>query len=75
MYAKVAAMNAVQEKLADLEGKGWSLAAIADEMGLAYNTVQKWKAGDRQPSNAQSVYRDLDSLLKRKRIPQKRRSI
>lgn len=67
-------MNAVQERSADLDEKGWSLAAIADEMGLAYNAVQKWKAGDRQPSNAQSVYRDLDSLLKRKRIPKRRRA-
>ena len=38
-------MNAVQERLADLEGKGWSLAAIADELEVSYNAAQKWKAG------------------------------
>ena len=73
MYVGVSDMNPVQDMLADLEGKGWSLVVIADELGVTYNAVQKWKAGDRQPANAQSVYRDLDSLLKRKRIPKRRR--
>ena len=66
-------MSAVQERLSDLEGKGWSLAAIADEMGIAYNTVQKWKAGDRCPSNIKAVLQSLDALCRRKRVPRKRR--
>ena len=66
-------MNCIQEQLADLEGKGWSLAAIADEVGAHYNTVQKWKAGDRFPSPAKPVFQALDSLSRRKRIPKKRR--
>ena len=74
MYANLVAMNAVQEMLADLEGKGWSLAAIAVEMGIAYNTAQKWKAGDRYPSNAKAVLVLLDTLAQRKRVPRKRRS-
>ena len=74
MYTNLAAMNAVQEMLADLEGKGWSLAAIAVEMGIAYNTAQKWKAGDRYPSNAKAVLQVLGSLLKCRRIPKRRRS-
>ena len=66
-------MNVVQERLADLEWKGWSLAAIADEMGIAYNTVQKWKAGDRYPSTAKAVLQSLEILCKRKRVPKRRR--
>ena len=66
-------MNAIQERLADLEGKGWSLVAIADELGVSYNAAQKWKAADRYPSNAKAVLQSLDALRKRKRIPKKRR--
>ena len=73
MYANLVAMNAVQEMLADLEGKSWSLAAIADELEVSYNTVQKWKAGDRYPSTVKAVLQSLDTLRKRKRVPKKRR--
>ena len=68
-------MNTVQEKLSDLEEKGWTLAAIASEVGVHYNTVQKWKAGDRFPSTTKAVLQSLDVLCKRKRVPKKRRSI
>lgn len=73
MYASVWPMNAVQERLADLEGKGWSLAAIADELEVSYNAAQKWKAGDRYPSNAKAVLQVLDVLCRRKRVPKQRR--
>ncbi len=65
-------MNAVRVRIAELEGKGWTLAAIARELGAAYNTVQKWKAGDRQPSNYQLVLEKLEELCRRKRVPKKR---
>ena len=73
MYASVWPMNAVRERLADLEGKGWSLAAIADELEVSYNAAQKWKAGDRYPSNAKAVLQVLDVLCRRKRVPKRRR--
>ena len=73
LYVNVPPVNAVQEKLAGLEEKGWTLAAIADEVGVTYNAVQKWKAGTRRPSNARPVLQSLDNLLKRKRIPGRRR--
>ena len=75
MYTNLVAMiRSSKEMLADLKGKGWSLAAIAVEMGIAYNTAQKWKAGDRYPSNAKAVLQVLGSLLKCRRIPKRRRS-
>lgn len=65
------AMNDVQDRLAPLKERGWTWAAIASELGVTPNAVEKWNAGQRQPSNATLVL--LDQLLKRKRIPKKRR--
>lgn len=66
-------MNEVQTKIAELQQKGWTLAALADELGVTVNAVEKWKAGDRQPSNEKAVITLLDQIAKRKRIPKKRR--
>lgn len=66
-------MNNVQEKLGQLQNKGWTLAALADELAITPNAVEKWKSGDRQPNNTKAVLALLDQLLKRKRIPPKRR--
>lgn len=66
-------MNAVQEKLAVLQRKGWTLAAIADEVGVTYNAVVKWKAGDRTPSNEKLLLEHLDRLFEQKQVPKQRR--
>ena len=66
-------MKAVQERIAGLEQNGWTLAAIATELDMSYNAVQKWKAGDRHPANAKAVLAALEALAKRKRIPKRRR--
>ena len=66
-------MNEVQTKIAELQEKGWTLAALADELGVTVNAVEKWKAGDRQPSNSKAILTLLDQIAKRKRIPKKRR--
>ena len=72
MYATVSAMNAVQVMISRLESKGWTQAAIARALGASYNTIQKWKAGDRKPSNYQVVLERLEALCQRRRIPKKR---
>jgi hypothetical protein len=64
-------MNDVQYRIATLQGKGWTLAAIADEVELTVNAVEKWKAGVHSPNKATLAF--LDQLLTRKRIPKKRR--
>jgi transcriptional regulator with XRE-family HTH domain len=64
-------MNDVQSRIAELQEKGWTLAAIADEVELTVNAVQKWKAGDHSPNKATLAF--LDQLLTRRRIPKKRR--
>ena len=66
-------MNDVQAKLKELNGKGWTLAAIADEVGVSNTAVYRWQSGDRYPENAKAVGMALDTLMKRKRIPKQRR--
>ena len=66
-------MNDIQAKLAELKERGWTLTAIADELEISHNAVEKWKAGDRYPRNAKAVLIVLDQLSKRKRIPKKKR--
>lgn len=64
-------MNKVQTKITALQEKGWTLAAIADEVELTVNAVEKWKAGVHSPNKATLTF--LDQLLTRRRIPKKRR--
>lgn len=63
----------VQAKIGQLQDKGWTLAALADELDVTPNAVEKWKSGDRNPSNTKAVLISLNQLVKRKRIPKKRR--
>ena len=65
-------MNDIQEKLAELQGDGWTLAAIADEVGASISAVEKWKSGERYPGMPKSILIALDSLGKRKPTPRRR---
>jgi transcriptional regulator with XRE-family HTH domain len=67
------ALNEIQQALADLEGLGWTLAAIADELTVTQNAVQKWKAGQRTPRPLKPILVVLESLAHRKSVPKKRR--
>jgi hypothetical protein len=67
------ALNDIQARIALLQEKGWTLAALADELEVTPNAIEKWKAGDRYPRLEKPVVDALDQLLKRKRIPKKRR--
>lgn len=66
-------VNDVQESLARLRQKGWTLAAIADVVGARPNTVWRWLDGSRYPRNARAVVVMLDALEQRKRVPRRRR--
>ncbi len=66
-------MNEIQIKIAELQHKGWTLAALAEELGVTVNAVEKWKAGDRQPANIKAVLALLEKIGAKKRIPKKRR--
>ena len=65
----------IQTKIAQLLEKGWTLAAIADELGVKSDTVENWRAGRRHPTNAKAVLAMLDSISKKKQIPKKRRYV
>ena len=67
-------MNDIQEKLSELQDKGWTLAAIADELGITPDAVVKWKSGIRYPGMPKPVMLALNELLKR-RVPKQRRYI
>jgi DNA-binding transcriptional regulator YiaG len=66
-------MNEIQTKIDELQEKGWTLAAISDELEVTVNAVEKWKAGDRQPQNAKAVLMLMNQLLEKKRVPRKKR--
>ena len=63
----------IQTKLASVQKKGWTLAALADELDLTVSTLEKWKAGDRKPANEKAVLFMLGHIGQRKRIPKQRR--
>lgn len=66
-------MNEIQAKIAQLQEKGWTLASIADELGVTPDTVENWRAGRRNTTNAKGMLIMLDELLRKRRIPKKRR--
>jgi transcriptional regulator len=63
----------IQLRITQLVEKGWTLAAIADELGVTSDTVELWRAGKRNPTNAKAVLLMLDKILKKKRIPKQKR--
>jgi transcriptional regulator with XRE-family HTH domain len=66
-------MTQVQDRLAALKLKGWTWAAIADEMGTYRETVSRWSTGHNKPANPTAVISDLDALLTVRRIPKRKR--
>lgn len=66
-------MNDVQQAVGVLVGKGWSLAAIADELQVHAETVMRWKAGSTYPVNSRPVVLALVALSQRRRIPKRKR--
>ena len=65
--------NEIQSRIAELVDKGWTLAAIADELGVTSDTVELWNAGKRNPTNAKGVLLMLNRVSNKKRIPKKKR--
>ena len=72
---RLSELNEVQSLITQLEEKHWTIAAIADsdELKVHRNTVGMWKAGTRYPRPDKPILDALDHLLKRNRIPKKKR--
>ena len=65
-------MSGVQEVIGKLRSKGWSKAALADELGVTWFTVTRWERG-RVPANEVGVRTVLGLLFQRRRVPKRRR--
>ena len=65
--------NGIQTRLLELKDKGWTMAAISDELGVSYMTVYRWQKGMRNAENALSVLHMLDTLMERRKVPKRRR--
>ena len=63
----------IQSRITQLVERGWTLAAIADELGVTSDTVEHWRAGRRNPTNAKAVSLMLDKVSGKKRIPKRKR--
>ena len=63
----------VREALVILRERGWTLAAIADELSVHRESVWAWVAGRRAPENPKLVMMALERLLQRRRIPKRKR--
>ncbi len=66
-------MKDIQEKIAQLEAKGWSITALSERIGQARVTVDKWKSGERNPANHIAIIALLDQVAKEKHIPKLKR--
>lgn len=66
-------MNDIQVMILELENKGWTLAALSDEIKQSTSTVEKWKSGQRYPGNEKAVKLLFNDVAKKKRIPKKKR--
>lgn len=62
----------IQAKLAVLQEKKWTIAALADRLGQSVSTLEKWKNGERNPANEKAVLEMLGRLMKRKPPKQRR---
>ena len=66
-------MDDVRRTVTELIDRGWTLAALADELGVTAQTVMRWKAGSNYPANARPVVMALEGLTKRRSIPKRKR--
>ena len=65
-------MDAIVKKITGLRADGWTLAALAEELGVHRETIYEWSAGNHSPANSKPVLTVLDSLSTRKPPPRRR---
>jgi IS30 family transposase len=66
-------MDEVKTKIAELQDKGWSISALADELGVQPWTVTRWIKGERNPENPKTVLLALDAIGRKRNIPKRKR--
>jgi transcriptional regulator with XRE-family HTH domain len=55
-----------------VEGRGWTLAALSDAIGVHENTLRRWHRGEHQPANPRPVLTALERLATA-RVPKRHR--
>ena len=68
-------VNDIQEKITQLQNNRWTVTALAERLGQARVTVDKWKSGEHYPANAKAVLVMLEQMTKEKRVPKQRRYV
>lgn len=66
-------MNDIQGLIAELRGRGWTLSAIADELGVSRQAVERWREGTRYPHQVVAVKALLERMLRQRRVPKRKR--
>ena len=61
--------DGVAQALAELEERGWTLAAVADELGVNWLAVYRWRDGTRFPENPNLVLTKIEILAQSNRVP------
>jgi len=59
-------MNDMQEIISTLRETGWTIQAIADELGVHRESINDWTSGRYYPSHSKLVLGGLTALLKRR---------
>ena len=63
----------VVAEIRELRVKGWTLSALADQMGVHRDTLTYWLSGKRTPAHPAAVLRALKELEQWTRIPKRKR--
>src|SRR5919106_1486300 len=66
-------MEEIKKMIEELLARGWTTAALSDELGVSRDTVYRWRSGRNPPENPKLVALGLSRLLLRRRIPKRKR--
>lgn len=62
-------LSELRSLLAQLRERGWTWAAVAEEMHVHRNAIDRWARGERVPQIEFLVVRFLKELLEREDVP------
>jgi DNA-binding transcriptional regulator YiaG len=66
-------MEEIRKMIEELLARGWTTAALSEELGVSRDTVYRWRSGRNPPENPKLVALGLIRLLHRRRVPKRKR--
>jgi AraC-like DNA-binding protein len=66
-------MEEIKKMIEELLARGWTIAALSDELAVSRDTVYRWRSGRNPPENPRLVALGLSRLMHRRRIPKRKR--